>query len=106
MDDPRFVAPGVDLARVQREGDDIGQRRVRGKTAVEFRGVEDVGCFGQAYLIEVLVGISLCLGHTVSHEYGNPGVIALVILLDRPKTRHGAHDSVAPRMKPVHLLQL
>ena len=60
-DDPRLVAPGVDLARVQREGDDIG-RGIRGETVVEFRGIEDVGCFGQTCLIEVLVGITLCFG--------------------------------------------
>ena len=29
--------------------------------AVEFRGIEDVGCFGQACLI-VLVGITPCFG--------------------------------------------
>jgi len=61
-DDPRPVAEGVDAARVQREGDDIGQRGVRGETTVEFGGIEDVGCFGQACFIEVLVGTSFCLG--------------------------------------------
>ena len=60
--DPRPVVEGVDLARVQRERDDIGRRGVRGKTAVEFGGVEDVGCFAQACFVEVLVSIPLCFG--------------------------------------------
>ena len=59
---PRPVVEGVDLVRVQREGDDIGRCGVQGETVVEFRGVEDVGCFAQACLIEVLVSTSLCLG--------------------------------------------